>query len=67
MSPDQFTALAELLQLRGGAATEAARLVLVDGLTVTEAARVTGVSQSGVSNALARCRRGLELVGRVVG
>lgn len=66
MTSEQFEALAELLRLRGGPATEAARLVLVDGLTVTGAADRTGLSQPGVSNSLARCRRGLELAHRVV-
>jgi len=67
MTTAQFQALAELLRLRGGPATDAARLVLVDGLTVTEAAQRAGVSSSGVSNALARCRRGMELARRAVG
>ena len=66
MTPAQFEALAKLLGLRGGPSAEAARLVLVDGVSVTEAAARTGVSQPGVSNAVARCRKGLELARAVV-
>lgn len=64
MTPDQFAALAELLRLRGGASEDAARLVLVEGLTPAEAARQAGASPQAVSNALARCRRGMELAKR---
>lgn len=65
MTENQFTALAELLRMRGGASQEAARLVLVEGLSTTEAARRVGTSPQGVSNVLASCRRGLELARRV--
>ena len=61
VTEDQFMALAELLRMRGGASQEAARLVLVEGLSTTEAARQVGTSPQGVSNVLASCRRGLEL------
>ena len=64
MTENQFTALAELLRMRGGASQEAARLVLVEGLSTTEAARRVGTSPQGVSNVLASCRRGLELARR---
>lgn len=67
MTDLQFQALAELLRLRSGPAREAARLVLVDGLPSRSAAAQTGVSEASVSNALARCRRGMELARRVVG
>lgn len=63
----QFQALAELLRLRAGPVREAARLVLVEGVPVGSAAVQAGVSQPSVSNALARCRRGMELARRVVG
>ena len=66
LTDDQFTALAELLRLRGGASQEAARLVLVDGLAPAEAARRAGTSPQATSNALASCRRGLELARRAV-
>lgn len=62
MTPAQFAALAELLRLRGGPSEDAARLVLVEGLTPAAAARQAGASPQAVSNALARCRRGMELV-----
>ena len=64
MTEEQFMALAELLRMRGGASQEAARLVLVKGLSTTEAARQVGTSPQGVSNVLASCRRGLELARR---
>lgn len=65
---EQFDALAELLALREGRpAREAARLVLVDGLAPSAAADLTGLSRPSVSNALARCRRGIELSHRVAG
>lgn len=61
MKPEQFAALAELLRLRGGPSQEAARLVLVDGLAPSSAAERAGTSPQAVSNALASCRRGIEL------
>lgn len=64
MTEEQFMALAELLRMRGGASQEAARLVLVEGLSTTAAARKVGTSPQGVSNVLASCRRGLELARR---
>lgn len=67
MTNDQFAALADLLRLRGGQSQEAARLVLVEGLSVTEAAARTGIDQSTASKAVASCRRGIELARRVVG
>lgn len=67
MTPDQFDALAELLRLRGGASQEAARLVLVDGLSPADAARQIEASPQAVSNVLASCRRGLALVLRASG
>ena len=47
--------------MRGGAAQEAARLVLVDGLGVSEAARQARVSPQSASNAVQRARAGLRL------
>ncbi len=67
MTPTQFDALAELLRLRGGPATDAARLMLVYGLTAIQAAERAGVSRTAASNAAARCRRGLELARVVAG
>lgn len=43
MTESQFTALAQLLRLRGGASQEVARLVMVVGLSVSQAAQMTGI------------------------
>lgn len=64
MKEDQFMALAELLRMRGGASQEAARLVLVKGLSTTKAAQQVGIGTQAVSNVLASCKRGLELARR---
>ena len=61
MNQHQFAALAELLRLRGGPAQDAARLVFVNGCTVTEAAQSTGITLQAASNAAQRCRKGLRL------
>lgn len=61
MAPDQFTALATLLRLRDGASAEAARLVLVDGLTITAAAARLGMTYRAAHMAVSRARSGLEL------
>ena len=61
MTPEQFDALAALLSLRSPQAIEAARMVMVEGASVTAAAAQTGLTPQGVSNAAARCRRGLAL------
>jgi predicted DNA-binding protein (UPF0251 family) len=57
MKPKRFSAIARLIRMRRGAAEEAARLVLVDGLRPSEAARRVGLSPQAVSNAVARVRR----------
>lgn len=62
MTDNQFNALAQLLRLRPGPAREAARLVLVGGMTQADAARKLDVSPNIVTNAVARARSGLELV-----
>lgn len=67
MTAEQFAALAELLRLRQSASREAARLVLVEGMSVGEAAQRAGISSQGVSNALASCQRGIELARLVAG
>lgn len=61
MTPTQFAALTELAGMRGGAAQEAVRLVLVEGLAPAVSAEAVGVSRSTVSDALTRARRVLEL------
>lgn len=66
----QFDALAELLpkaKSGEGAAREAARLVLVDGMTGVGAAQLVGTSPANVSNAVVRFRRVLELARVAVG
>lgn len=67
MTAEQFDALAVLLRLRGGQSQEAARLVLVEGLSPAAASRERGISPQAVSNALAACRSGIELAKRVAG
>lgn len=67
MTPDQFTALAELLRLRVGPQAAGAYMVLVDGLRPADAARQAGCSRSGLANTLAACRHGIELANKVAG
>ncbi len=66
MTDKKFNALAQLLRLRTGPAREAARLVLVDGMTQADAARKLGVSPNTVTNAVARARAGLVLVRKAI-
>lgn len=66
MTPDQFTALAKLLRLRDPS-REAARLVLVEGLTGVAAAERTGLTTQGVSMTVQRARAGLELARQAAG
>lgn len=62
MTPEQFDALAQLLRLQPTSPSrEAARLVLVEGVTGVEAARRLGLTQPAVSRAVSSCRRGMEL------
>ncbi len=61
MTPAQFDALAALISLRQSASREAARLVLVDGLSVIDAAAQAGITPQGANQAVLRCRRALEL------
>ena len=67
MTGEQFEALAQLLRLRAGPASAAARLVLVDGLRPAQAATRAGCSPQSASNTLARCRKGLALARVAVG
>jgi predicted DNA-binding protein (UPF0251 family) len=62
MAPERFAAIARLIRMRGGAAQEAARLVLVEGMRPADAARATGLSPQGVCNAVARVRRADDLL-----
>lgn len=67
MTLDQFEALAELLRMApGGASREAARLVLVEGISPADASRRTGIRPQSVNNALRSCERGLKLAKRAV-
>lgn len=57
----QFDALAKLLRVRESASRAAARMVLVDGHSQADAARLSGLKQPSVTNAVNTFRRGLEL------
>lgn len=61
MTPAQFAALAKLISLRNGPAQEAARLVLVDGMSGTGAATLCGISRSSCGDAVTRVRAAWEL------
>ena len=61
LTETQFGALATLLRVRAGKSREAARMVLVEGVTATGAAARAGLSLAGVSNAVAVFRRGYAL------
>ncbi len=54
MTSEQFTAIAKLIRSSGGAAQDAARMVLVDGSAPGVAALTTGLSPQAVSNVLRR-------------
>jgi len=57
MKSERFSALARLIRMRGGAAQDASRLVLVRGMRSSDAARATGITPQSVCNAVARVRR----------
>lgn len=61
MTANQFSALATLMALRASPSREAARLVLVDGLSVADAAAHCGISVQGANQSVLRCKRALEL------
>jgi predicted DNA-binding protein (UPF0251 family) len=65
MTPDQFTALAQLMRLRESPSREALRLVLVDGMSQYGAAQQAGIPSSNVTRQVASARRAIELA-RVV-
>ena len=67
MTNDQFNALAQMLRLRGGAAKEVARLVLVDGLSVSDASARTGLELCAAYYAVERAKQGLELARNAIG
>ena len=58
MTPAQFSALRQLMRWhQGSAVADACRLVLVDGLTHTAAASVTGVARPNVTASLRKVRQ----------
>ena len=61
MTAAQLTAIAQLIRMREGPSLDAARLVLVDGLTGAEAARRLGLTPTGVSSAVGRVRAAHQL------
>lgn len=67
MTDDQFAALAKLLRLRGGAAQEVARLVLVEGLSVPDAAARAGLELRAAYYAVERAQQGYALAKRACG
>lgn len=67
MTPEAFAALVKLLRMTGAQSIEAARLVLVEGKTQKEAVEATGITQAGASQAVKRCRAGLELARMAAG
>lgn len=67
MTSDQFAALATLMGLRTGPAQDAARLVLVGGLSKAEAARQAGCAPQSADQAVQRCQRVIGLARQVVG
>lgn len=67
MTAEQFAALATLLRLRPGPPLDAARLVLVDGLSIPDAARQAGAVYALAYKTVQRANKGLDLAGRVCG
>ena len=59
MTESQFQALADLLRLRPGAAKDAAKLVMVFGMTTPAAAKVTAMPYRAAYNAVQRVKKGL--------
>lgn len=67
MTPEQFHALAQLLRMQDGPSLTAARLVLVDGVSVADASAIAGISYDGAYKAAGRMRAGMELAQRAAG
>ncbi len=63
---EQLDALAQLLRLRTGTATEAARLVITQGISVADAARAVGMEYRLAWRAVQRAQDGLTLIKKVV-
>ncbi len=67
MTPEQFSALAQLLRLRPGPSAQAAHLHFVDGLRIADAARQAGCTANAASDCARRVRKGLALARQAVG
>lgn len=67
MTPEAFQALVKLLRMTGAKSIEAARMVLVEGRSQKDAALATGLTAPGVSQAVRKCRAGLELARMAAG
>ena len=67
LSDAQFSTLADLLRLRAGPAQDAARLVLVEGKSVSAAAIDAGLPYPRAWQAVQRAQRGLKLAHSVCG
>lgn len=67
MTPDQFAALARMMQMRNSAITDGVRLVLVDGVSQYSAAKQVGVHQQSVSRRVMQARRYVADAGIVAG
>jgi DNA-directed RNA polymerase specialized sigma24 family protein len=61
MKSEQYDAIAALIRMGASASSQAARLVLVDGVSRETAASTFGVTLQAVSNAIGRIRRALDL------
>ena len=65
LNAKQFDALATLLRMRPGSTRDAARAVMVKGLSVADAAREVDTPYVQAYKAVQRARKGLELVQRI--
>lgn len=60
MTPEQFSALAQLMRLRQSHSRDALRLVLIDGMTHAAAAELTGIPRQNISRQVASAKRAIE-------
>jgi hypothetical protein len=67
VTPDQFSALAQLLRLRTGPAQVATRMVMVDGAAVADAAREVAMDYRAAHQAVKRAKQGLQLAHAAAG
>lgn len=66
LTPQDFEDLAWLAGLKESASREAARLVLVEGLSAAEAGRRVGITRDAASKAVRKCRETLERAEQLV-